>query len=88
MKAMERAYRSALDRLKVCEDAYGRTIWVEGRDVNGKPVVYYRYDSNGRLVRHERGLYGYVITPADYTRFGEACQVENGKLRTENGKLF
>jgi hypothetical protein len=40
-------YRSALDNLKRRVDRRGDTIWVEETDTDGKPNVYYKYDSNG-----------------------------------------
>jgi hypothetical protein len=74
-------YRSALDRLKRAEDAYGREIWIETVGYDGRPDVYYRYDSDGRLMKHARKVFGYVVTPAEYSRFGEAVELE---LRSEN----
>ena len=64
-------YRSALDRLKKCLDPRGETIWVEKMGTDGKPNVYYKYDSNGRLMKHSRTLFGYNVTLAEYARFGE-----------------
>jgi len=51
-------YKSALDRLKRAEDAYGRAIWIEKVGYDGRPDVYYKYDSNGRLMKHTRKVYG------------------------------
>ena len=67
-------YRSALDRLKKRVDRRGDTIWVEKMGTDGKPNVYYKYDTNGRLMRHSRITYGYDVTPAEYARFGEAVE--------------
>ena len=64
-------YRSALDNLKRRVDRRGDTIWVEEMGTDGKPNVYYKYDTNGRLMKHTRTLYGYNVTPAEYERFGE-----------------
>ena len=69
-------YRSALDRLKRCEDRRGETIWVEETGTDGKPNVYYKYDSNGRLMKHTRSMYGYSVTCAEYTRFGENTRID------------
>ncbi len=69
-------YRSALDRLRRAEDHYGNTIWIEEMGKFGKPNIFYRYDSNGRLMKHTRSLYGYSRTPAEYSRFGEQTQIE------------
>ena len=56
----------------MAEDAYGRFIWIEKTGHDGKPDVYYKYDSKGRLMKHTRKIFGYEITPAEYARFGEA----------------
>jgi len=64
-------YRSALDNLKRRVDRRGDTIWGEGMGTDGKPNVYYKYDSNGQLMKHTRTLYGFSVTPAEYARFGE-----------------
>ena len=79
-------YRSALDRLKRCEDRRGDTIWVEEIGTDGKPMVYYKYDSNGRLMKHTRSLYGYSVAYAEYTRFGEAVAMNNGHWTMDNGQ--
>lgn len=68
-------YRSALDRLKKGKDTYGRPIWIDDVGKDGKPNIYYRYASDGRLMQHTRTLYGYSITPAEYTRFGEQTRI-------------
>lgn len=70
-------YRSALDRLRRGEDGYGRAIWIEKMGKDGKPFVFYRYETNGRLMKYTRGLYGYSVSPAEYARFGE--QVDSGQ---------
>lgn len=80
-------YRSALDRLKKGKDGYGRTIWIEGMETDGKPEIYYAYDSNGRLMKHTRDLYGYTITHAEYIRFGESTQIEVEKRRPTYDEL-
>ena len=69
-------YRSALDRLKKAEDAYGRSIWIEKVGYDGRPDVYYKYDSKGRLKKHTRKIFGYVVTPAEYRRFGEYVELK------------
>lgn len=74
-KKMEE-YRSALDRLRRGEDGYGRPIWIEEMDSDGKPNIFYRYNTSGRLMKYTRTLYGYSITPAEYARFGEQTQIE------------
>ena len=61
-----------MERLKRRADRRGDTIWVEEMGTDGKPNVYYKYDSNGCLMKHSRTLYGYNVTPAEYVRFGEA----------------
>ena len=40
--------------LKRSLDGYGREIFVESEDANGKPMVWYKVDSNGTKFRHER----------------------------------
>lgn len=57
------------------EDGYGRTIWIERKDPDGKPAVYYNYNSKGRLMKHTRTTFGYNITEAEYVRFGEDTQI-------------
>lgn len=41
-------------RLSIRLDAYGREIFVEREDANGKPMVWYQYDSKGVKYRRER----------------------------------
>jgi len=77
-------YRSALDRLKWCEDRRGETIWVEAMGTDGKPTVYYKYDSNGWLMKHTRSLYGYSVAYAEYRRFAEAVAMNNGHWTMDN----
>jgi hypothetical protein len=55
--------------------AYGRVIWIEKVGYDGRPAVYYRYDSKGRLKKHTRKIFGYMVTPAEYSRFGEAIEL-------------
>lgn len=74
-------YKSALDRLRKGEDESGDSIWIEEMGTTGKPNIFYRYDSNGRLMKYARILYGYSIMPAEYTRFGEQTQIEVEKRR-------
>ena len=68
-------YKSAFDRLKRAEDAYGRAIWIEKAGYDSRPDVYYKYDSNGRLMKHTRKTFGYAVTPAEYERFGERIEL-------------
>jgi hypothetical protein len=68
-------YRSALDSLKKGTDGYGSTIWIEGMG------------TDGRLMKHAGGLYGYIITPAEYSRFGESTQIEVEKRRPKYDDL-
>ena len=67
-------YKSAFDRLRRSEDGYGREIWVETMGTDGKPDVFYRYNSKGRLMKFARTLYGYSVSEAEYVRFGEAVE--------------
>jgi hypothetical protein len=71
-------YRSAFDRLKRAKDGYGRPIWVEEKGHDGKPNVFYRYDSKGRLMKYTRKIFGYSVTAAEYERFGDHVTV-NGE---------
>jgi hypothetical protein len=73
-------YRSAFDRLKRAEDAYGRPIWIEKVGRDGRPDVYYKYGSKDRLMKHTRKTFGYAVTPAEYERFGERIE-----RKTDNG---
>lgn len=57
-------------------DDSGRAIWIEEKGPGGKPNVFYRYDSSGRLMKYTRKIFGYDVTPAEYTRFGEDTQIE------------
>lgn len=74
-------YRTALDRLRRGEDGYGRLIWIEEMGSDKKPHIFYRYNTSGRLMKYTRTLYGYRITPAEYTRFGEQTQIEAAKRK-------
>jgi hypothetical protein len=76
-----KGYRSALDRMKRREDQLGRTIWVEEEGHEGKPRIFYRYDGRGRLMKYTGTLFGYTITAAEYTRFGEETQIEVEKRK-------
>jgi hypothetical protein len=38
---------------------------------DGKPSLFYSYDSRGRLLEHRRDLYGVSSYYAKYERFGE-----------------
>jgi len=88
MNNVERTmYKSALDRLRMTEDAYGRVIWIEKTGHDGKPVVYYKYNSKGRLMKHTRKIFGYDVTPAEYSRFGEDTQIEVVKQKPAYGEL-
>lgn len=40
--------------LKRSIDGYGREIFIESEDANGKPMIWYQYDSKGNKFRHER----------------------------------
>ena len=71
-------YRSALDRLKKVVDDRGDPRWIEEMGRDGKPNVFYRYDSNGRLKKYTRKIFGYDVTPAEYARFGDQITV-NGE---------
>jgi len=51
---------SQFGNLRHTLDAYGRNIWIESEDNNGKPTLWYRYDSKNRLCRMENK--GYFIT--------------------------
>lgn len=51
---------SQFGHLRHTLDAYGRDIWIESEDNNGKPMLWFRYDSNNRLCRMENK--GYFIT--------------------------
>lgn len=63
-------YKTALERLRVGEDGYGRAIWIEEAAHDGRPLVFYRY-VNGRLKRYERTVWGWSVTEAEFERFGE-----------------
>jgi hypothetical protein len=80
-------YRSALDRLKKTRDRRGDTIWVEEIGTDGKPNVYYKYDSNGRLMRHARITYGYTVIEAEYARFGEQTVNRDSKIEIRKSKF-
>jgi hypothetical protein len=44
-------------------DAYGKDIWIEGEVDNlGRPVVWYSFDSKGRVQKHVRNSGGVSIT--------------------------
>ena len=48
--------------LELMEDAYGKPIYVEEfQDHDGKPKIWYNYDSNGRRKRWERKGHGGVF---------------------------
>jgi len=56
------------------------TIWIEKKGYTGKPDIFHRYNSNGRLMKHTRKVFGFVIEEAEYTRFGEDIQI-NGQCK-------
>ena len=47
--------------LSTCLDGYGREIFVESEDVNGKPMIWYQYDEKGNKTCHKRGLFGVKV---------------------------
>lgn len=53
-------YRRARHRRTVYDlkrglDTYGREIFIQRKDeITGKPTVWYRFDRQGKLQRHER----------------------------------
>ena len=57
--------------MKKVEDDRGDPRWIEEMGRDGKPNVFYRYDSNGRLKKYTRKIFGYDVTPAEYVRFGD-----------------
>lgn len=69
-------YRPALGRMRIAVDDNGERIWIERMGKTDMPDVYYKYDSNGRLMKHTRKLFGYVIEPVEYARFGEHIRIE------------
>jgi len=77
-------YRSALDRMKKVEDDRGDPRWIEEMGRDGKPNVFYRYDSNGRLKKYTRKIFGYEITPAEYVRFGDQVKISEERSATED----
>ena len=72
---VNKKYRSALDRLRKSVDFAGRTIWIEEMGTDQKPNIFYRYHRNGRLMKYARDLWGYTVSPAEYTRFGEQTEI-------------
>ena len=61
--------------MKLAEDGYGRAIWIEEKGADGRPWIFYRYDSKGRLKRYSRTLWGWSVTPADIARFGDQTKL-------------
>ena len=70
--------------MKKVEDDRGDPRWIEEMGRDGKPNVFYRYDSNGRLKKYARNIFGYEITPAEYARFGDQVQMSEERSATEN----
>lgn len=55
--------------LKYGIDGYGREIYIQSQDVNGKPMIWYRIDRNGRKTRCERKLFATTQEPAGDSEF-------------------
>ena len=59
---------AALKRIHVTDlkrgvDGYGRDIFIEKEcEYNGRPIIWYQYDSKGNLYRKERDSLGISIT--------------------------
>lgn len=63
-------FMAALKRIHVTElkrgvDGYGREIFILEEQNDGRPNVWFEYDSNGKLLRKERDTYGPKIKHID-----------------------
>jgi len=61
-------FAAALKRIHVKDlkrgvDGYGREMFIEKEfEYNGKPIVWYQYDSKGKLIRKDRSTWGITIS--------------------------
>jgi hypothetical protein len=63
--------------LKRSTDGYGREIFVETEDPNGKPMVWYQYDSKGTKFRNERKGFGVIREAVDYRPSTINCSIKS-----------
>ncbi|MGD9564431.1 MAG: AAA family ATPase [Pyrinomonadaceae bacterium] len=47
-------------------NAYGKEIWVESRNEQGKPLVWYHHDRRGRRYKNARNSLGIYVTRAEH----------------------
>ena len=60
----------SVTELEETTNAYGRTIYVEAREeITGKPKIWYQYDRQQILMKHERRPAGIFVTRMGKTRF-------------------